>query len=140
MDTIEKTLLLAELENSCCELNHGPGTNPNDYPASDYIVVPIGYKESDIKEVSSRELVIPVCFECAQALINNEWTLLYCFECSSNRWVARKLSKNHYRHHILWLRGCPDCTNTFGGLFFNDIPEVQSEVHFLSNPLALHVL
>jgi len=37
-----------------------------------------------------------------------------------SRWVLRKTAKNSFRHNILWLRGCPDCSNEFGGLYFND--------------------
>jgi hypothetical protein len=120
MDAFDKTELLASLEETHCELNHGPDTNPKDYPAANYITIPFGYKEGSVKNITARELVIPVCLECAQALQENEWTLLYCFECSHSRWVNRQLAKNSYQHHILWLRGCPDCTGKFNGLYFFD--------------------
>jgi hypothetical protein len=68
-------------------------------------------------------MVIPVCRECVEALQGEEWTLLYCYECNENHWVFRKLARNQYRHHILWLKGCPDCTGEFGGLYFNDLPK-----------------
>lgn len=132
MDELDRLRLLAELDESHCELNHGPGTKPEEYPASDYIVLPVGYQEDRVREVSARELVVPVCLECAQALLQDEWTLLYCFECGGSRWVCRKLARNAYRHHILWLRGCPDCTNVFGGLYFTDIPQVIGHVELLS--------
>lgn len=122
MDEINRLQLLAELVESHCELNHGPGARSTDHPAADFLVAPLGYNENDMVEVAVRELFIPVCAECAQALLADEWTLLYCFECSSSRWVSRQFAKNHYRHHILWLRGCPDCTCEFGGLYFNEIP------------------
>jgi len=123
MDEIYRLQLLSDLVENHCELNHGPDTRPEDYPACDYIVASFGYNENDIEEVAVRELVIPVCAACAKALLGDEWTLLYCFECAGSRWVSRKYAKNHYRHHILWLRGCPDCTNKFGGLYFNEIPK-----------------
>ncbi|MBW2467146.1 MAG: hypothetical protein JRF02_07585 [Deltaproteobacteria bacterium] len=131
MDRIERLRLLAELSTEHCELNHGPGTKGEDYPAVDYIVVNIGYKEDEVKEVSVRKLVIPVCAECAEALVGDEWTLLYCFLCGNNRWVSRQLAKLEYRHHVLWLRGCPECTKEFGGLYFADLPKEEGTVEFL---------
>jgi len=121
MNAIERLQLLAELDGEHCELNHGPDTRGEDFPAVDYIVIPFGYKIDEAQEVAAREMVIPVCAECAEALTGEEWTLLYCFECNSSQWVSRKLAKNRYRHHILWLRGCPDCSYEFGGLYFNEI-------------------
>lgn len=120
MNEIDRLTLLAELDHECCELNHGPGTRREDFPAVDYLVMPFGYTISEVEEVAVREVVVPVCRECAEALSADEWTLLYCFECCSSQWVYRNLAKNRYRHHILWLRGCPRCTNQFGGLYFNE--------------------
>jgi hypothetical protein len=132
MHETDRLGLLAELPNECCELNHGPGTRREDFPAVDYIVMPFGYHENEITEVSVREMVIPVCRECAAALSGEEWTLLYCFECCSCQWVARAFSKNRYRHHILWLRGCPHCAQQFGGLYFNDPGALAGLPAFLS--------
>jgi len=138
MDAIDKLHLLAELGTSFCELNHGPGTEKLQYPASDFIIIPVGYQESETTDIARRQLVIPVCYECALALIQDEWTLIYCLECASNRWLLREVAKNSYRHHILWLRGCPDCSNEFGGLYFNDMPQIPAPAGAgLSSP-ALH--
>ncbi len=133
MDEIDRLQLLAQLAEEHCELNHGPQTRPEDYPASDYLVIPIGYKKNDIEEVSVRDLVIPVCIECAQALLEDEWTLLYCIDCGNSRWVCREMARNHYRHHILWLKGCPDCSYEFGGLYFNETPKVAGHPEFIAN-------
>ncbi len=124
MDQSEKFVLLAELADSYCELNHGPGTQREEYQAVNYIVMPMGYKEDEIKEVMVRELVVPVCRECLDALSDNKWTLLYCFDCCQSQWVNRQRAKNRYRHNILWLRGCPSCSNEFGGLYFNNMSGV----------------
>ena len=121
MDAIDKVKMMAELSHDHCSLNHGPEISNDNIPAADYIVTPFGFEEAKGIEIAVRELIIPVCFECALALKGDEWTLLFCFECAESRWVCRKLARNRYRHHILWLRGCPDCTNTFGGLYFTDI-------------------
>lgn len=132
MNEIDKLRLLAELDSEYCELNHGPETRHEDFPATDYIIMPFGYEENEISDVAVREMVVPVCYDCAQALLGEEWTLLYCFECCCSHWVYRQMAKNQYRHHILWLRGCPDCTNEFGGLYFNDIKGVMGEAEFLA--------
>jgi len=137
MNETDQIRLLADLDDEHCELNHGPNTNPGDNPATDYIILPIGYQENSIQSVTARELVIPVCFDCAQALLHDEWTLLYCFECSYNHWVYRPLARNNYRHHILWLRGCPDCSNEFGGLYFNDLQSVPGTAEFVSSHLGI---
>ena len=121
MDAIDKVKMMAELAHDHCSLNHGPDISNENIPAADYIVMPFGFEESVDKEIAVRELIIPVCFECVLALKGNEWTLLFCFECAESCWICRKLAKNRYRHHILWLRGCPYCTSTFGGLYFSDM-------------------
>lgn len=132
MDEIDELHLIADLSESFCELNHGPQTIKEDFPASDYIIVPFGYKKDEVIDVAAREMVIPICSECAMALLGNDWTLIYCFECNSSQWVYRKMAKNKYRHNILWLRGCIKCNNEFGGLYFND-SIVSTELNFLSN-------
>ena len=66
-------------------------------------------------------------------LIGEEWTLLYCFECNASRWVNRELAKNSYRHHILWLRGCPECNSAFGGLYFNDAKHAALDAEMLTH-------
>lgn len=132
MDTIDTVRLLAELEGEHCGLGHGSKTMPNDYPASDYIVIPFGDASKEV-HTPDRDLVVPVCLECAQALVGDEWTLLYCFECNASRWVYRSLAKNQYRHHILWLKGCPDCTNKFGGLYFNDAENTAIDVKLVAH-------
>ena len=137
MNEIERLQLLAQLDSEHCELNHGPDTSCKDFPATDYLVLPFGYPEDDITDVAVREMVVPVCYDCAQALLGEEWTLLYCFECCSSQWINRKMAKNRYRHHVLWLRGCPDCTNEFGGLYFNDLKAVVGEAEFLAQQLGL---
>ncbi len=120
MDGLDRIRLLAELEDDFCELNHGPYTKREDYQAANYLVVPVGYKKNKVEEVACRELVIPVCQDCFQSLLQDEWTLLFCLDCCVSRWICRAFSRNRYRHHILWLKGCPDCSNTFEGLYFTD--------------------
>lgn len=132
MHEIEKLALLANLEEERCELNHGPQTAHLKIPAIDYIIQPFGYHVNDIEEIAVREIVVPVCSDCASALQGEEWTLLYCIECCSSQWICRSLAKKRYRHHILWLRGCPHCTHEFGGLYFSDLKALVDSPQFLS--------
>ena len=139
MDAIDKMRMMAELSHDHCSLNHGPGISNEDLPAADYIVIPFGYREGEAREIAVRELVIPVCQDCVLALKGEDWTLLYCFECAESRWVCRQLAKNSYRHHILWLRGCPDCSNKFGGVYFTDIPSYGGLAHLAINEIRVTV-
>ena len=136
MNAIDRIQLLAELDHEFCELKHGPNTHREDFPATDYLVLPVGYQEECDVEVVVRELVVPVCRDCVDALLGEEWTLLYCFECNSSQWIYRSLAKLNYRHHVLWLRGCPDCAEKFGGLYFNDFPTIQEAPEFVSRLAA----
>ena len=135
MNSFDRLHLLAELDSEHCQLNHGPGVDTSRIAATDYLVLPIGYRESTDCDVAVRELVIPVCFDCVRSLQGEEWTLLYCLDCGESRWVCRQLAKNRYRHHALWLKGCPDCSNEFGGLYFNDLSQ---EVNVQGHPQYMH--
>ena len=136
MNAIDRIQLLAELDHEFCELNHGPEMHREDFPAADYLVLPVGYRQDEQTEVVVRELVVPVCRDCIDALVGEEWTLLYCFECNSSQWLYRKLAKHSYRHHILWLKGCPACAEEFGGLYFNDFQAIAETPKFISRIAA----
>ena len=132
MDAIDTLGLLAQLEEEFCELNHGPDTSHEKHPAVDYIIQPFGYSVNEVEDFTTREMVVPVCGTCAEALHGNEWTLLYCFECNSSQWVSRSLAINRYRHNVLWLRGCPHCSEEFGGIYFTDFKAVVENSLFSS--------
>ncbi len=131
MNAIDKLQLLAELDDEFCQLNHGPVTVSTDYPACDYIVLPVGYRQDPHTDVVIRNLVIPVCLDCARALLGEQWTLLYCLDCCASQWICRDLARLRYRHHILWLCGCPKCAEKTAGIFSNDFPAVDEEPVFL---------
>ncbi|HAP74172.1 TPA: hypothetical protein DCP88_02520 [Candidatus Campbellbacteria bacterium] len=132
MNEIDKLALMASLSEEHCELNHGPETSHLFTPAIDYLIQPFGYTVSDVEEVSVRDMIVPICAECAKALQGNEWTLFYCFECNSSHWIYRKHARLRYRYNVLWLRGCPECTKEFGGLYFSDFKGLPEETYFLS--------
>ena len=129
LNDAEMVAAAAGVGESYCELNHGPDTIGSDYTAANMLIIPIGRRisESELEEV--RKLFIPVCHECAEGLNSDEWTLVYCLECASNHWIYRPLARLQYRHHVLWLKGCPDCTGKFGGIYFSDtdFPNAPSE-------------
>ncbi len=116
----DEAAIAATIVDASCELNHGPATVASDYPAVDAFVIPIGRQLSEMEYEEVRKLVIPVCKDCAESLSGDEWTLIYCLKCSGNHWINRALARLKYRHHVLWLSGCPECGGKFGGLYFAD--------------------
>ena len=127
MKADEKFVLLAELHDAHCELNHGQKDDPVDHPAVNYITIPLGDRTS--KE-TDKELTIPVCVECLQALEGDEWTLLYCLECTASAWVCQEYAKLRYEnaktgqhYHMIALAGCPKCSKKLNGLYFVDSKE-----------------
>ncbi len=132
MDNLDVIGLLAQLDDEYCALNHGPATQLEKRSAVDFIIQPIGYKENDIEEIAVREMIIPVCIECMNALQGTEWVLFYCIDCCASQWVLKTYSKNRYRHTILWLKGCPECSKEFGGLYFTDGNTESTNVNLAS--------
>ncbi|HLD90724.1 MAG TPA: hypothetical protein VI911_06905 [Patescibacteria group bacterium] len=113
MDAIEKLQLLVELTDAHCELNHGPNTRNEKFPAVDYITIPLG-KDNLVENT----LVVPVCIDCFEGLQSEEWTLLYCMRCGESHWVLQELAKLHYtnmhtmnHYHLIGLDGCPHCAS-----------------------------
>ena len=115
MHDTDQLAILADMDT--CQLNHGPEDPPK---AVDVIVQRFGYMETPLVEVCKFEVVIPICMECLRSIQGHRWTLAYCFSCNASVWFDRRASKLSYRHDILWLRGCPDCTGKFGGIYFTD--------------------
>lgn len=111
MDEIEKVILYTELKGTTCQLNHGSWECDAPY-AVDYLVIPIGYKESDIVEVQARELTIPICEDCREALAEDDgtWLLFICTCCGSSAWKIRELMNQEYPEGILQpMKYCPKC-------------------------------
>ncbi len=104
MDALERLVLLASIDSEICCLDHGP--YGEEASAVDYIVVPIGDLQKKVREY---DLTIPVCEDCLKSLTDDEWTLLFCLECTSSHWVLNKLAKLDYPKSPVWLCGCPKC-------------------------------
>ena len=58
-------------------------------------------------------LRIPVCQDCVDALLGDEWILMFCIHCNQSRWISRKWSRNAYPPglSIKWIDGCPECVS-----------------------------
>ncbi len=119
IDDIDRVGLQAELSHATCELNHGP-YDQQPHRAVDFLVVPVGEILGNDTAQNHAELVIPICADCAEALQGEEWTLLYCLDCNESQWVLRAVSRLNYRHHIVWIKGCPECGSEFRGIYFSD--------------------
>ena len=131
MDVVDIPGLREQLKQEHCELNHELGTNYDKRGAVDYIIQPSGYTTSDIGEVAVRETIVPVCADCIETMLGNDWILFYCIECCCSQWVYKKLAQNYCRHNILWLLGCPECSEEFGRLYFSGIKAITG------NPLLV---
>lgn len=123
MNDTETLHLLVDLADSNCELNHGDQVTRTPQ-AVDYLTLRMGYNAD---ETSEDKLVIPVCQDCINSLEDDEWTLIYCFECSSSQWVDQKLAKLDYtnrvtgkHHHMIGVVGCPKCSGKLTSLYFLD--------------------
>ena len=126
MNKIDEIGLRACLNNEVCGLAHGPVEEKP--PAVDWIVCPLGHRETEVVSNITEELVIPICAECSEELNKPEskWVLLYCLKCNSSQWVLRELSRLSWvnkstmtLHKLIWLHGCPKCGGQFGGVSFS---------------------
>ena len=124
MQKIEDLHVVIDIANSNCELNHGPNTTNEDYPAVNAIILPIGHKESEIKFVEDSKFFIPICQECLDGLTDPEWVLMVCLECCSSQWIYKPTARmNYYNkkteegYNIIWLKGCPKCGGNFNGFY-----------------------
>ena len=100
-DLTDKIHLMLE----SCDLNHGLGVEKPQ--AVDYITQTLG---------DGGQLRIPICAECADALMCTEeerWVLLYCLSCLSSQWIDKSVSRRLYHYEkgerIKWMRECPKC-------------------------------
>jgi hypothetical protein len=116
----ETLAAIAELGEAHCELNHGL-KNTEKFDAVEVLIIPMGRQVGEIEYEETHKFYIPICKECAEALTSDEWTLIYCLECTASQWIHRPSARLNYRHHILWVKGCIKCTNQFGGLYFADV-------------------
>jgi len=98
----------AELENETCGLKHSYKDPAENHQAIDLLVQKIGNTKT---EEATQEIRIPVCAECADALYDDNWVLVYCIYCHKSQWISRRLAKNEYPagNLIYWTDVCPHC-------------------------------
>jgi len=114
MDTydiiLDQFIAEAGLEGEICMLNHND-SDPRQ--ATDYLCHQLGYKLPDDTFEADGELRIPVCDECSEALISNDWILFYCVGCNESQWLQKKYAKREYPEgtNLIALKQCPKCYN-----------------------------
>ena len=127
IDEIDQIGLQADLIHTTCQLNHGP-LDRERHQAVDYLVIPMAENSGNDTAEIRADLVIPICQDCIDALQGNEWTLLYCLDCAKSQWILRAAARLNYRHHVIWLKGCPECGGKFRGIYFNDATDLTWEL------------
>jgi len=110
---IDDFMAISGLENEPCCLDH---KDKEYHQAVDYLCKKIGYTIPDANDVAEAELRIPICQECVDALLSNEWIIFYCVDCNSSQWLCRKYSKRVYPPdvNIIALKTCPKCYGSLG--------------------------
>jgi hypothetical protein len=114
-ESIYKIHALIDLEGEHCHLKHSTEDPAENHPAVDYLCQGFGDKietnDGSIIEVPDSIIRIPICAECVEALLGDEWILLYCVNCNSSQWICRKYAKYPYPPwlHVKWMDECPIC-------------------------------
>lgn len=116
-DAIDELHARIDLQNEHCHLKHSEEDPSENHPAVDYLCQDFGQEAStDVGHAINETLVaytlrVPICQECMEALLGDEWILLYCVHCNNSQWVSRKYAKYHYPFwlHIKWMDACPVC-------------------------------
>lgn len=107
-ESIELMMTKLELEGQTCGLKHSKYDPSENHPAVDYLCQGLGNPKTNS---TKQKLKIPVCAECAEALYNTDWILVYCVYCNRSQWIYRPRAKNDYPkgNIIYWLDVCPHC-------------------------------
>lgn len=107
-DTSNFILEKAELENETCCLKHSKDDPAEKHKAVEYLCQHLGDKNTGTVH---QEIRVPVCLECAEAIDNPNWILIYCVYCFKSQWVYRPFAKYHYPagNLVYWLDCCPFC-------------------------------
>ena len=107
-ESLGNMIARAELEGMTCGLKHSEEDPAENHQAVDFLVQRLGDPQTG--EVS-QEIRIPVCRECAEALYDQMWILVYCIYCHKSQWINRALAKKEYPdgNLIYWLDTCPHC-------------------------------
>jgi len=106
----------ANLDDEICGLMHIKSDPAKNHPAVDYLCNRMGYTDDDGNQVADAELRIPICQDCLDAFLSDEWILFYCVYCGESQWMLRSRAKNGYPEdtRIIALRSCPKCNKHHG--------------------------
>lgn len=106
--TIGDFFSAVELDGETCGLKHSKDDPAEGHEAVDYLCQKVGDPKS---KTYFYELRIPICQECAEALYDSNWILVYCVNCNKSQWICRRLAKRTYPdgNLIYWLDVCPYC-------------------------------
>ncbi len=120
---IQELIIGAHVEgHPFCDLFHEP-----EFESLSPVViysVPFGYHGQH-----SDDLILAICERCYSRLQDDEWMLIYCYECNNSRWIYKPDSKLNYRKDtkIIWTRGCHECPDFDGkpkaAYFTNQVQE-----------------
>jgi len=116
-DDADKLNAIIDLIDIHCHLKHSKEDPAENHPAVDYLGQNFGNESStDMGHAISDTAVdmsirIPICQECTEALLSEDWVLLYCTHCNSSQWICKKYSQRMYPFwlHIKWMDECPIC-------------------------------
>lgn len=108
---MEHYLAKANINGETCALWHLPSDPANEHPAVDYLCHQMGEILPDGTAEPDAELRIPICADCVDALLSNEWVLIYCINCGDSRWSCKALSDHDWPEdiQIAALKSCPSC-------------------------------
>ena len=103
-EKLDMFLAAADLENECCVLKHGDAI---ERPAVNYLCQ--NMKDKNTGEI--HQLRIPICEECAEALYDPDWILMYCINCNKSQWLYRTKAKLQHPegNGIYYFDVCPFC-------------------------------
>ena len=106
-----------EMENETCGLKHCKDDPAENHAAVDFLCQKIGNPESG---AGYYELRIPICEECAEALYDRDWILVFCVNCLRSQWIFRPRAKKQYPsgNLIYWLDVCPYCAKSADELYY----------------------
>lgn len=108
---LQEIAALADLDNETCGLKHSKADPSENHPAVDYLCHMMGITTEEGEEISDAQLRVPVCQECVDALLDNEWILFYCVYCGESQWMSRSKAKNNYSDDtkVIAFKACPKC-------------------------------
>ena len=107
-DVLNMLTIDIDLIGQTCGLKHSREDPSENHPATNYLCQRLGDKELNI---AYQEIRIPICAECAEALLDENWILAYCTFCHESQWIYRPLAKIKHPegNGVYFMDVCPHC-------------------------------